>query len=41
MNVSLDTLDPQRFKEMTHRDRFDDVIAGIEAAKEAGSFPSR
>jgi cyclic pyranopterin phosphate synthase len=39
VNVSLDTLDPQRFKEMTHRDRFDDVIAGIEAAKEAGLLP--
>ena len=39
VNVSLDTLDPQRFKEMTHRDRFDDVIAGIDAAKEAGLLP--
>ena len=39
VNVSLDTLDPQRFKEMTHRDRFDDVIAGIEAAKQAGLLP--
>lgn len=39
VNVSLDTLDPKRFKEMTHRDRFDDVIAGIEAAKEAGLLP--
>jgi len=39
VNVSLDTLDPQRFKEMTHRDRFHDVIAGIEAAKEAGLLP--
>ncbi|MCH9839666.1 MAG: radical SAM protein, partial [Actinomycetia bacterium] len=28
VNVSLDTLDPTRFKEMTHRDRFHDVIAG-------------
>ena len=39
VNISLDTLDPQRFKEMTHRDRFHDVIAGIEAAKEAGLLP--
>ena len=39
VNVSLDTLDPQRFKEMTHRDRFHDVLAGIEAAKQAGLLP--
>lgn len=39
VNVSLDTLDPIRFKEMTHRDRFHDVIAGIEAAQAAGLTP--
>ena len=39
VNVSLDTLDPERFKRMTHRDRFHDVIAGIEAAKQAGLLP--
>ena len=39
VNVSLDTLDPQRFKQMTHRDRFHDVIAGIEASQEAGLLP--
>lgn len=39
VNVSLDTLDPVRFKEMTHRDRFHDVIEGIEAAKAAGLTP--
>ena len=39
VNVSLDTLDPVRFKEMTHRDRFHDVIAGIEAAMAAGLTP--
>lgn len=39
VNVSLDTLDPVRFKEMTHRDRFHDVIEGIEAAKAAGLMP--
>lgn len=39
VNISLDTLDPQRFKEMTHRDRFDDVLAGIDAAKAAGLLP--
>lgn len=39
VNVSLDTLDPIRFKEMTHRDRFHDVIAGTEAAQAAGLTP--
>jgi cyclic pyranopterin phosphate synthase len=39
VNVSLDTLDPQRFKQMTHRDRFHDVIAGIQASQEAGLLP--
>ena len=39
VNVSLDTLDPVRFKEMTHRDRFHDVIEGIEAAMAAGLTP--
>jgi len=39
VNVSLDTLDPIRFKQMTHRDRFHDVIAGIEAAQAAGLTP--
>ena len=32
VNVSLDTLDRQRFLELTKRDRFDDVISGIKAA---------
>lgn len=39
VNVSLDTLDPVRFKEMTHRDRFHDVIQGIEAAMAVGLTP--
>lgn len=39
VNVSLDTLQPERFKKMTHRDRFLDVIAGIDAAKAAGLLP--
>ncbi len=39
VNVSLDTLDRVRFKEMTYRDRFHDVIAGIEAAQAAGLTP--
>lgn len=39
VNISLDTLDRDRFKRLTFRDRFDDVIAGIEAAKSAGLLP--
>jgi len=33
INVSLDTLDAKRFAAITHRDRWSDVIAGLEAAK--------
>lgn len=39
VNVSLDTLDRERFKRMTFRDRFDDVIAGLAAARAAGLTP--
>jgi cyclic pyranopterin phosphate synthase len=39
VNISLDTLIPERFKAMTHRDRFQDVIAGIRAAQDAGLHP--
>lgn len=39
VNISLDTLDAERFKKLTFRDRFHDVIAGIEAAIEAGLLP--
>jgi len=39
INVSLDTLDRERFKKLTYRDRFDDVIEGLHAAKAAGLFP--
>ena len=39
INISLDTLDREVFKKMTHRDRIEDVFAGIAAAKEAGLFP--
>lgn len=39
INVSLDTVDPARFAAITRRDRFDDVIAGLHAAKEAGLQP--
>lgn len=39
VNVSLDTLSAQRFKEITRRDRFDEVVSGMAAAHEAGLRP--
>lgn len=39
VNVSLDTLDRERFTAMTHRDRFDDVIEGLNAARIAELKP--
>ena len=39
INISLDTLSRERFKKLTYRDRFDDVIEGLHAAKAAGLFP--
>ena len=39
INISLDTLDWERFKRLTFRDRYDDVIEGITAAREAGLAP--
>ncbi len=39
MNVSLDTLDPARFRELTRRDGVEQVVEGLLAAKEAGFRP--
>ena len=39
VNVSLDTLDPVRFAELTRRDRFADVVKGLEGASTAGLDP--
>ncbi len=39
VNVSLDTLRPDTFRELTRRDRFDDVLAGLAAAKSTGLEP--
>ncbi|WP_188985264.1 GTP 3',8-cyclase MoaA [Saccharopolyspora thermophila] len=33
VNVSLDTLDPEVFRKLSRRDRLDDVLAGLAAAK--------
>ena len=39
INISLDTLDRDRFKKLTFRDRIVDVFAGIDAARSAGLKP--
>jgi cyclic pyranopterin phosphate synthase len=39
INVSLDTLDPVKFKEMTRGGRFDLVWSGLEAAERVGLKP--
>jgi cyclic pyranopterin phosphate synthase len=39
VNVSLDTLQPDRFLELTRRDQLADVLAGIDAALAAGLAP--
>src|SRR6516162_317009 len=39
INVSLDTMDPKRFEALTRRTGFEDVIAGIHAARAAGFHP--
>ncbi|WP_318011390.1 GTP 3',8-cyclase MoaA [Actinotalea sp. M2MS4P-6] len=39
VNVSLDTLDPDRFARLTRRDRLPDVLTGLAAATEAGFAP--
>jgi cyclic pyranopterin phosphate synthase len=39
VNISLDTLRPDRFAQMTRRGRLEDVCAGVEAAQAAGLIP--
>lgn len=39
LNVSIDTLDPDRFLQLTRRDRLIDVLAGIEAARRSSLKP--
>ncbi len=39
VNISLDTLDRQTFKRLTHRDRLVDTLAGIRSAQVAGLEP--
>ncbi|MDQ7907081.1 GTP 3',8-cyclase MoaA [Phytohabitans sp. ZYX-F-186] len=39
VNVSLDTLDGERFERLAHRRRLPDVLAGLSAARAAGLTP--
>jgi GTP 3',8-cyclase len=39
VNVSLDTLDRQTFVDLARRDRLDDVLAGLDRARECGLVP--
>ncbi len=39
INISLDTLDREKFARMTRRDELDNVLLGIEAAQRAGFTP--
>ena len=39
INISLDTLDPERFRALTRRDGLEKVIEGIKAAKAVGLDP--
>jgi cyclic pyranopterin phosphate synthase len=39
VNVSLDTVRPETFAQITRRDRLHDVVAGLEAAADAGLAP--
>jgi cyclic pyranopterin phosphate synthase len=39
LNVSLDTLDAGRFREISRRDGLEQVLAGLQAAKEVGFAP--
>ena len=39
VNVSLDTLRPERYRELTHRDVLERILAGLEAAVAAGLGP--
>jgi cyclic pyranopterin phosphate synthase len=39
VNISLDTLDPVKFEQMTRRDALDRVLDGIQAAQDAGFDP--
>lgn len=39
VNISLDTLDPEKYKKITRLGKLEDALNGIEAAKQAGLTP--
>lgn len=39
VNISLDTLDPERYRQITRGGRLEDALAGIQAAKDVGLTP--
>jgi cyclic pyranopterin phosphate synthase len=39
INISLDTLNPEQFRRLTRRDGLEQVLEGIEAARQAGFAP--
>lgn len=39
VNISLDSMDPETYAKLTRRDRFKDVMTGIQAVDEAGLRP--
>jgi len=39
VNISLDSLDRERYRRITGRDRLDEVLAGVEASLDAGLTP--
>jgi len=39
INISLDTLNPEKFSHVTRGGKLEEVIRGIEAAKDAGLYP--
>jgi len=39
VNISLDTLDPEKFNKITRVGQLEEVLEGIQAAKQAGLFP--
>ena len=41
MNISLDTLDPEKYCRITRGGRLEDALAGIQAARDAGLSPLR
>jgi GTP 3',8-cyclase len=39
VNISLDTIDPERYRKITRTGNLEDVLAGIDAARQAGLDP--